>query len=81
MIEAIRSTGKLTAEQVLMCDGSPASESHAVSWLLQNSSLLKPLLQLALPVGGSSVPDTACKRMTRVVLLAVACVTLACSCS
>ena len=40
-------------------DGSPASESHAVSWLLQNSSLLKQLSQHVLPAGGSSVLDTA----------------------
>ena len=40
-------------------DGSPASESHAVSWLLQNYSLLQQLSQLVLPAGGSSVPETA----------------------
>ena len=39
-------------------DGSRASESHAVSWLLQNSSLLKQLSQLVLPAGGSSALDT-----------------------
>ena len=40
-------------------DGSRASESHAVSWLLQNSSLLKQLTQLVLPAGGGSMLDTA----------------------
>ena len=40
-------------------DGSRASESHAVSWLLQNSSLLKQLSQLVLPAGGSCTLDTA----------------------
>jgi hypothetical protein len=40
-------------------DGSRASESHAVSWLLQNSSLLKQLSLLVMFAGGSSVPDTA----------------------
>jgi len=40
-------------------DGSPASESHAVLWLLQNCLLLKQLSQLVLPAGGSSAPDTA----------------------